>query len=64
MKHSNSHVPNMIIYNARVHVVDQMNHVQEALAIAGNKILAIGTNEKFCHWQTDRPSSLMQKDTL
>lgn len=47
MKHSNSHVPNMIIYNARVHVVDQMNHVEEALAIAGNKILAIGTNEEI-----------------
>lgn len=41
-----TNVPDMIVHHAHVHVVDKTNSVEEAIAIEGNKVLAVGTNEE------------------
>ncbi len=47
MLHSNCHIPDIIIHNARVHVLDESYSVAEAIAIAGKRILAVGNNEEI-----------------
>ncbi len=37
--------PDLIIINARIHTVDQANPKAEALAILGNKFVAVGSND-------------------
>ncbi len=47
MLHSNCHIPDIIIHNARVHILDENYSMAEAIAIAGKRILAVGDNEEI-----------------
>jgi len=45
MKIWKGYSPTIIIYNAAVHTVDKNDNIVDAIAIAGNKIMATGSNE-------------------
>jgi len=47
MRHSHCDVPQLIIHNGCVHTVDEKNSVEQAIAISGTKVLAVGTNEEI-----------------
>ena len=47
MRHSRCHVPQMILHNAHVHIVDRENIIEQAIALAGNKILAVGSDAEI-----------------
>ena len=38
--------PDLILHNARIHTVDAGNRTAQALAVAGGRIVALGTNEE------------------
>lgn len=46
MLYCNFSKPQLIIYNAAVHTIDEKDTVAQAIAVAGNKILAVGDNEE------------------
>lgn len=56
MKKSKIYFPDYIFYNGDVHSVDQNNTIYEAVAISGEKITAVGSNEEIL--------SLKNKDTI
>jgi len=47
MRHSHCEQPQLIIHNARVHVVDADNTIEQAIALAGERVLAIGTSAEI-----------------
>lgn len=47
MLHSQCHIPQLIIHNAAVHVLDAQDSVAQAIAIAQNSVLAVGDNEEI-----------------
>ena len=47
MRHSRCHVPQMILHNAHVHIVDRENTIEQAIALAGNKVLAVGSDAEI-----------------
>ncbi len=47
MRHSHCDVPQLIIHNGCVHTVDEKNTVEQAIAISGTKVLAVGSNEEI-----------------
>lgn len=47
MRHLHCEVPSIVIYNAAVHTVDSENRIEEAIAVSGEKILAVGSSEEI-----------------
>ncbi len=47
MRHSHCAAPQLILYNACVHIVDKENTVEQAIALAGDRVLAIGTDAEI-----------------
>lgn len=49
---SKIYFPNYIFYNGSVHTIDQKDSICEAVAVAGNKITAVGNNEEILALKT------------
>ncbi|MBE6038383.1 MAG: amidohydrolase [Anaerofustis stercorihominis] len=47
MKHSLCNIPDIIIHNACVHLVDDENSTEQAIAVSDGKILAVGNNSEI-----------------
>lgn len=51
----------IIIYNAKVHAMDENNTTAEAIALKGNKVLAIGTNTEINKLRSKKSKSIDAK---
>ena len=47
MKHSLCNIPDIIIHNACVHLLDDENSTEQAIAVSDGKILAVGNNSEI-----------------
>ncbi|WZL72546.1 amidohydrolase [Clostridiaceae bacterium 35-E11] len=53
-KVSNLYAIDYILYNANIYTIDEKNSKAEAVAIAGNKIVSVGSNEEIMALKTDQ----------